>query len=95
MSITFVDPRAEPGAPVEPYALRADLDAADLRIALLANGFPDSVNFLDQIEVALREVLPHATFGRWDKGDASSVASPEVLAEITATCQVAVAAYGH
>ena len=74
MSVTFLDPRAEPGAPVEAYALSADPDAPGFTVGLLANGFPDSVAFLDQVEAALRDVLPHASFRRWDKGDASSEA---------------------
>jgi len=95
MSITFVDPRAEPGASVEPYTLAADLDVDGLTIGLLANGFPDSVAFLDQVEAALAEALPAASFLRWDKGDASSVASPSMLEEMRGSCQAVVAAYGH
>ncbi len=95
MTITFVDPRAEPGAPVEPYVPRADLNIEGLTIGLLANGFPDSVNFLDQVEVALARALPKAVFKRWDKGNASTVASPAMLAEMQASCHAVVAAYGH
>jgi hypothetical protein len=95
MSVTFVDPRAEPGAPVEPYTLQADLESAGLTIGLLANGFPDSVAFLDQIEAVLRDALPGAAFRRWNKGDASSVASSQMLQEIVDSCRAAVAAYGH
>ncbi len=95
MTITFVDPRAEPGAAVEPYVLRADLSVEGLTIGLLANGFPDSVNFLDQVQVALAQALPGASFKRWDKGNASTVASPAMLAEMQASCQAVVAAYGH
>lgn len=95
MTVRYVDPRAEPGMPVEPYTLRADLDARPLTIGLLANGFPDSVPFLDAVGAALAEVLPGISFLRWDKGDASSVASTEVLAEMAAGCHAVVAAYGH
>lgn len=95
MGVTFLDPRAEPGTPVEAYGLAADLSVPGLTIGLLANGFPDSVAFLDQVEAALRDALPGAAFRRWDKGDASSVAGPAMLEEIRSTCQAAVAAYGH
>ncbi len=95
MSITFVDPRAEPGAPIEPYELRANLEVDGLTLGLLANGFPDSVAFLDQVQAALAEILPGASFKRWDKGDASSVASPAMLAEMVQSCHAVVAAYGH
>lgn len=95
MSVTFVDPRAEPGAAVDPYTLQADLDVDGLTIGLLANGFPDSVAFLDQIEAALADLLPAATFKRWDKGNASAVAGPDMLADMAGSCHAVVAAYGH
>ncbi len=95
MSITIVDPRSAPGAQIEPYTLHADLGVDGLSIGLLANGFPDSVAFLDQVQVALAEALPGATFHRWDKGDASSVASPKMLEEMRGSCHAVVAAYGH
>ena len=44
--IEFVDPRAEPGAPVESYELSVDLEAQPSTIGLVANGFPDSEAFL-------------------------------------------------
>ncbi len=95
MTITIVDPRSEPGTPVEPYTLHADLSVHGLTIGLLANGFPDSVAFLDQVQVALADVLPGASFRRWDKGDASSVASATMLEEMRGACHAVVAAYGH
>jgi hypothetical protein len=95
VSITIVDPRAEPGAAIEPYALQADLGVDGLTIGLLANGFPDSVAFLDQVEKALADALPGAAFRRWDKGNASAVASPAMLEEMRSTCHAVVAAYGH
>jgi hypothetical protein len=95
MTVRFLDPRAEPGLPVEPYTLGIDVTASPVHIGLLANGFPDSVNFLDQVEAALAESLPSATFHRYDKGNASVPAGDELLASITGECQAAVAAYGH
>lgn len=95
MSVTFVDPRAEPGAAVEPYELRVDPRAGAIDIGLLANGFPDSVNFLDQVEAVLAEALPDARFHRWDKGNASIVAPDGLVSEIASRCGAVVAAYGH
>lgn len=95
MSVTFLDPRAEPGAPVEPYTLGIDLDATPITIGLLANGFPDSVNFLREIEVELAKALPHAIFKHYDKGNASAVANEAMLSDITGSCQAVVSAYGH
>lgn len=94
MPVQFLDPRAEPGAPVEPYALSADLDGPVV-IGLLANGFPDSVAFLDHVGDVLAEALPGAEFRRYDKGNASAVASDQLLDAITAECRAVVTAYGH
>jgi hypothetical protein len=95
MTVRFLDPRAEPGLPVEPYTLGVDVAAGVVHVGLLANGFPDSVNFLDQVELALAAVLPSAAFHRYDKGNASIPAGDELLSAIAAECQAAVAAYGH
>ena len=45
----FLDPRAQPKAVAEPYDIKVDLDSP-LTIGLVANGFPDSVRFLDHVE---------------------------------------------
>jgi len=93
--ITFLDPRSEPGAPVEPYELTVDAQAAPLTIGLVANGFPDSEEFLDQVEKALAVAVPDASFRRWNKRNASSIISDEMLEEVVGNCQAVVAAYGH
>ena len=90
----FLDPRAEPQAAPEPYELAHRLEPGT-NIALLANGFPDSVPFLHHIEAALSEAFDGLTFTHFDKGDASVVVSDEMLAEIEADCQAVIAAYGH
>ena len=93
--IEFLDPRAQPSAPVEPYTLRVDPAAGPLAIGLLANGFPDSVNFLGRVETALSAALPDARFHHYDKGDPSTVVSEALLDTIAGECQAVVAAYGH
>lgn len=95
MAVTYVDPRAETATPVEPYELSVDLHGGPVTIGLLANGFPDSVAFLDLVGAALREALPDVSLRRYDKGDASTIASDEMLATIEAECGAVVAAYGH
>ena len=95
MTVRFLDPRAEPGMPVDPYELAVDVAAGPIDIGLLANGFPDSVAFLDQVGAALAEVLPQARLHHYDKGDASIVVPDDLLEEIAGTCQAVVAAYGH
>lgn len=93
--LEFIDPRAEPGTPVEPYELSIDLDDGAVSIGLLANGFPDSEAFLDHVEKSLAQQLPAATFHRYNKHNASSVVSDEMLDTIVAECRAVVAAYGH
>lgn len=93
--VTFLDPRAEPGVPIEPYELSIDAEAAPLTIGLVANGFPDSEVFLDQVEKALAVAVPAASFRRWNKHNASSVISDAMLDEVIADCQAVVAAYCH
>ena len=94
-TVTFLDPRAALGRAVEPYELGIDLTQGPITVGLLANGFPDSVNFLDQVEAALKELLPNLRFQRYDKGNASIVASPAMVDQMVTECQAVVAAYGH
>ena len=94
MSVQYHDPRAEPMTAPEPYTLSASLEGPVV-IGLLANGFPDSVNFLIQVGDVLAERLPEATFKHYDKGEASRIVSGEMLEEIVADCDAVVAAYGH
>ncbi|REJ73478.1 MAG: hypothetical protein DWQ36_06705 [Acidobacteria bacterium] len=97
--IRFLDPRAEPATPPQPYDLALTPPRAgvgeEVAIALLANGFPDSVAFLDAVGEALAAILPGAVLHRYDKGNAS-IAAPESLVEgISRQCKAVVAAYGH
>lgn len=79
---------------MEPYTLRAELTEGD-SVALFANGFPDSVAFLEHVEKALSHELPGITFVHYDKGNASALASEEHLSSIAESCSAVVAAYGH
>ena len=94
MSIQFHDPRAEPSRPIETYGLRAALDGP-IVIGLLANGFPDSVEFLESLEEALGESLPEASFNRYDKGGPSIPVTAHLVDDIVERCDAVVAAYGH
>lgn len=93
--ITFIDPRAEIGTPAEAYELSIDVTAAPTTIGLVANGFPDSEEFLNEVEKALAVVTPGASFARWNKRNASSTISDDMLDEVLAACDAVVAAYGH
>ena len=66
-----------------------------MTVGLLANGFPDSELFLTKIASALERRLPNVETRLWNKGNAGVPASKEMLAEVTSSCQVAIAAYGH
>jgi hypothetical protein len=90
----FLDPRGQRSGPVTPYAASATL-APGQQIGLFANGFPGSVEFLEHVGAAVRGVLPDVTVKLWNKGNASALASPEDLAEISDTCSAVIAAYGH
>jgi hypothetical protein len=93
--LEFHDPRAEPGAAVEPYELATDPYAVGFDIGLVANGFPDSEPFLDMVEKSLAVRLPHAVFHRYNKHNASSVISDQLLETVVSECRAVVAAYGH
>ena len=93
MAIEYLDPTAEPAEAVNPYELSAG-DGA-LTVGLLANGFPDSVPFLDAVGKSLRRVRPDLEVRAWNKGNASMVADDQLMGEITEECDAVVAAYGH
>ena len=94
MSIQFHDPRAEPSRPVEKYGLKAALDGP-IALGLLANGFPDSVEFLEAVEDALGEALPEASFHRYNKGGPSIPVIAHLVDDIVERCDAVVTAYGH
>ena len=93
MAIEYLDPKAEPAEAVTPYELSAGGGA--LTVGLLANGFPDSVPFLDAVGESLRRVRPDLEVRAWNKGNASMVADEQLMGQITDDCDAVVAAYGH
>lgn len=90
----FLDPRGVPSRAVDPYDLTADLRDGDT-VALFANGFPDSMAFLEHVEKSLSHELPGVSFVHLNKGNASALASAEHLSTIADSCSAVVAAYGH
>jgi hypothetical protein len=90
----FLDPRGTSLAPIEPYRGRSSVLAGET-VGLFANGFPDSVAFLEHIGAALRREVPGLHVKLWNKGNASALASEQHLGEIEAECTAVVAAYGH
>jgi hypothetical protein len=96
--IEFHDPRGDSAVEEELYELRCDLaqkEGEGMTVGLLANGYPDSESFLFEVEGALKQILPKLSIKHWNKGNASIVASDQILNEIQESCQAAIAAYGH
>lgn len=92
--IQFHDPRAKPAVAAEPYDRRITVDGA-VTVGLLANGFPDSEEFLGAIGAALVASRPGLTVRHYNKGNATVPASDELIQTITAECQAVVTAFGH
>lgn len=90
----FVDPQPAPSVAADIYDLTNPLEPG-VSIGLYANGFPDSVAFLDAVEVALSARLEQPSFVRFDKGNASRLASDDEIAAAAERCDAVVAAYGH
>ena len=96
MTITYLDPTSAPGLAVEPYGVAALAAGKAATIGLLANGFPDSIVFLDHVERALLNVAPAGTVvKRYAKPNASAVVSDQTLQKMTDECEAVVTSYGH
>ena len=66
-----------------------------ITIGLLANGFPDSVSFLDKIGEAVQTEEPGITLAFYNKGNPSIPANDDILNEIETNCDAVITAYGH
>ncbi len=64
-------------------------------VGLLANGFPDSENFLRHIGTELEQLIDGIEIHVWNKGNASIAAPDTMLEEIQSQCDAVIAAYGH
>ena len=93
MPVTFLNPTAEAGKPVEPYELFIDT-SAPIRLGLLANAFPDGVEFMDKLEAELATALPQATFHRYKKPNVAPVTG-DLIDAIIEECDAVLAAWGH
>ncbi|HEY5678667.1 MAG TPA: hypothetical protein VIS55_01225 [Pseudomonadales bacterium] len=94
--VDYHDPRGEVATPVDAYLLSVDLESSnDPRVAFLANGFPDSDVFLEQLAEVMSEKLTSLRAEHYNKGNASIAAPQDMLEEIREGCVAAVAAYGH
>jgi hypothetical protein len=93
MTVTYLDPTAEEGVPVEAYELFLDT-GVPFTLGLVANTFPDSARFMDRLEEALRAAAPQATLERYQKPSLAPVEGDQ-LASIVARCDAVVAGWGH
>ena len=94
--IEYHNPDAHTGVDEKPYELSLTIGPEDgASIGLLANGFPDSVEFLDELGVALKKLRPAIAVHAYNKGNASIPANEKLLGEIGGECVGVIAAYGH
>ena len=94
--IEFHNPQGERAVPADPYTLGIDLAANPPSVVgLLANGFPDSENFLRHVGTELERLIDGIEVRVWNKGNASIAAPDSMLDEIQAKCDAVIAAYGH
>ena len=93
MPVTFLDPTAEGGIPVEAYELFADT-SGPITVGLIANAFPDGARFMDKLETVLAAAMPQASFRHYQKPNVAAV-TEEQIAVISEECDAVIAAWGH
>jgi hypothetical protein len=94
--IEYHNPDAHVGVEETPYDLSVTISPEGATsIGLLANGFPDSVEFLAELGAALQKLRPGIAAHAYNKGNASVPANEQLLGEIGGECVGVVAAYGH
>ncbi len=94
--IEYLNPEARVGVEETPYDLSVKVSSEDATsLGLLANGFPDSVEFLDALGTALQNLRPGIEVHAYNKGNASIAANEQLLGEIGGECVGVIAAYGH
>jgi len=94
--IEYHNPQADVGIDNTPYTLATSLSGnASVNVGFLANGFPDSENFLDALAQAMQALEPGIATFMYNKGNASIPAPAALLDEAERDCAAVVAAYGH
>ena len=94
--IEYHNPDARVGVDETPYQLSVAIgQEGETHIGLLANGFPDSVEFLNELGTALRGLHSRIVLHAYNKGNASIPANEQLLGEIGGDCVGVIAAYGH
>jgi hypothetical protein len=94
--VDYHNPEAETGIEQVPYSLSIPIQGSNaVRVGFLANGFPDSENFLNELQAVMQDLEPGIEIHAYNKGNASVPANEKMLNTITGECQAVVAAYGH
>jgi len=94
--IEYHNPEASVAVDRTPYELSAVIKGSEaIKIGFLANGFPDSENFLNELAKAMKAIEPAIEVLAYNKGNATVPANADMLADISTHCSAAVAAYGH
>ena len=94
--VEYHNPEASVGIEQAPYTLAIPVRGSNaISVGLLANGFPDSVNFLNELQSVLQDLEPGIEIHAYNKGNASVPASEKLLNTIKGECQALIAAYGH
>jgi hypothetical protein len=93
--IAILDPRAEAGVPITPYALSADVARPGLRVALVSNMFFDATHLLNAVGAALAARLPGVRVALHEFPNASLTAPLDAIERIARDHDVAVTALGH
>jgi hypothetical protein len=96
MPVTFMDPRPPVGVDAtvaSPRARRASPDGAVF--GLLANGFPDSAAFLEEVAASTARSFPSAAFVPVEKERPHDPLTDEQVKMLTTECDAVIAAYGH
>ena len=94
--IEYHNPEANVGTEPIPYDLALKISSGEqVTVGLLANGFPDSEEFLEEVGRALQALEPGIRIRAYNKGNASIPANEELVSEVGRDCAGVVAAYGH
>jgi hypothetical protein len=93
--LIILDPRAEIGVAITPYALAIDVARPALRVALVSNGFFDASKLLTSVGAALSRRLQAPRVKLYEYQNPSLTAARPLLEEIARDNDVAVTALGH
>lgn len=93
--IRYFDPRPPVASVLSTLPPSSAGPVETVRIGLLANGFPDSMAFLDEVALALVRVIPQAAFVRIEKVSPPTPLTNDQVRVLTEDCGAVIAAYGH